>query len=148
MSCGVGHRRGSDPELLWLWCRLVATAPIGPLAWEPLYDMGGALKRPKQNKTKTKSSRRGSAETNLTGTMRLQVRSLASLSGLKIWRCCELRCRLQTWLRSHVAVAVVLVGGCFSDSTPSLGTSICCGCSPKKTKEKKLKEIRVGKKEK
>ena len=28
VSYGVGHRRGSDPALLWLWCRLVATAPI------------------------------------------------------------------------------------------------------------------------
>ena len=37
MSCGVGHRPGLDPELLWLWLwrRLVATAPIQPLAWEP-----------------------------------------------------------------------------------------------------------------
>ena len=28
---------GSDPVLLWLWCGLVATAPIQPLAWEPPY---------------------------------------------------------------------------------------------------------------
>ena len=28
VSCGVGCRRGSDPELLWLWRRLAATAPI------------------------------------------------------------------------------------------------------------------------
>ena len=28
MSCGVGHRHGSDPKLLWLWCRPAATAPI------------------------------------------------------------------------------------------------------------------------
>ena len=35
MSSGVGHRRGSDLELLWLWCRPAATALIGPLAWEP-----------------------------------------------------------------------------------------------------------------
>ena len=28
------------------------------------------------------------------------------LSGLRIRHCRELRCRLQTWLRSHVAVAV------------------------------------------
>jgi len=39
-----------DPELLWLWCRLAATAPTGPLAWEPLYDMGVALKRQKSKK--------------------------------------------------------------------------------------------------
>ena len=34
MSCGVGHRHGSDLALLWLWHRLVATVPIRPLAWE------------------------------------------------------------------------------------------------------------------
>ena len=38
------------------------------------------------------------------GTMRLQVWSLALLSGLRIQRCRELWCRLQTWLGSHVAV--------------------------------------------
>ena len=26
MSCGVGHRHGSDPELPWLWCRPAAAA--------------------------------------------------------------------------------------------------------------------------
>ena len=31
MSCGW------DPALLWLWRRSAATAPIGPLAWEPPY---------------------------------------------------------------------------------------------------------------
>ena len=46
--CGVGHRCGLDPMLLWLWCRLVATAPIEPLAWELPYAEGVALKRPKQ----------------------------------------------------------------------------------------------------
>ena len=33
MSCGVGRRCGSDLVLLWLWCRLAATALIQPLAW-------------------------------------------------------------------------------------------------------------------
>ena len=28
VSCGVGHRHGSDPWLLWLWCRLAAAALI------------------------------------------------------------------------------------------------------------------------
>ena len=41
------------------------------------------------------------------------------------------------WLGSGVAVAVVWAGSYSSDSTPSLGTSICRGCSPKKTKKKK-----------
>ena len=44
MSCDVGHRPGSHSVLLWLWYRLVATAPIGPLAWEPPYAMGVVLK--------------------------------------------------------------------------------------------------------
>ena len=47
MSCGEGRRQGSDPALLWLWCRPAATAPIGPLAWEPLYAKCVALKSKK-----------------------------------------------------------------------------------------------------
>jgi len=42
VSCGVGCRGGSDPALLWLWHRPVATAPIQPLAWEPPYAAGAA----------------------------------------------------------------------------------------------------------
>jgi len=42
LPCGVGHRCDLDPELLWLWP--AATAPIGPLAWEPPYAVGMALK--------------------------------------------------------------------------------------------------------
>ena len=41
------------------------------------------------------------------------------------------------WLRSHIAVAVVQAGSYSSNWTPSLGTSICLRCGPKKTKEKK-----------
>ena len=26
VSCGVGHRHGSDPALMWLWYRLAAAA--------------------------------------------------------------------------------------------------------------------------
>ena len=40
MSCGVGHRQGSDPTLLWLWCRPAAIAPIQPLAWKLPYATG------------------------------------------------------------------------------------------------------------
>ena len=36
-----------DPALLWLWCRLAATAPIQPLAWELPYAAGVALKKKK-----------------------------------------------------------------------------------------------------
>ena len=50
MCCGVGHRCSSDPKLLWLCGRLVATALIRPLAWEPPYAVGVALKDKKTNK--------------------------------------------------------------------------------------------------
>ena len=50
MSCGVGHRHGSDSALLWLWHRPVATALIRPLAWEPLYAAGTALEKREQKK--------------------------------------------------------------------------------------------------
>ena len=33
-----------DLALLWLWCRLAAVASIRPLAWEPPYAAGVALK--------------------------------------------------------------------------------------------------------
>ena len=51
MSCGVGCGHGSDPALLWLWRRPVATAPIRPLAWEPPYAAGAALEKAKREKT-------------------------------------------------------------------------------------------------
>ena len=73
-------------------------------------------------------------------TLRLQVRSLASLSGLKIHCCSELCCRSQSQLGSNVAVAVALAGDYSSDETPSLETSICCECNPKKEKKKKKKK--------
>ena len=50
MSCGVGHRCGSDPMLLRLWHRLAATALIGPPAREPPYAAGAAPKRQKTKK--------------------------------------------------------------------------------------------------
>ena len=54
MSCGVGHRRSSDPAWLWLWlwCRPAAVTPIQPLAWELTYAVGVALKTKKQTNKK------------------------------------------------------------------------------------------------
>ena len=57
--------------------------------------------------------------------MRMWVRSLASLSGLRIWHCCELQHRLQVQLGSGIA-----------DLNPSLGISVCYKCSPKKQEKK------------
>ena len=52
VSCGVGRRRGSDPELLWLLHRLAAAAPIEPLAWELPCATGAALKSKTNQQTK------------------------------------------------------------------------------------------------
>ena len=46
--------------------------------------------------------------------MRMWVRSLASLGGLRIWCCQDLWCRSQMWLGFHIAVTVVLAGSCTS----------------------------------
>ena len=53
MSCGVGHRGGSDLALLWLWYRPAAVAPIGSLALEPPYAASVALKDKKTKKQLT-----------------------------------------------------------------------------------------------
>ena len=48
MGCGENHRCGPDPVLLWLWHKLAAVAPIRPLAGEPPYAVGVALKKKKK----------------------------------------------------------------------------------------------------
>ena len=52
MSCGVGCRLGSDPALLWLWCRLAAVALLGPLAWELPYAAEAAQRNSKKKDKK------------------------------------------------------------------------------------------------
>ena len=52
MNGGIGHRRGLDLTLLWLWHRPAATTPIQPLVWEPPYAAGAALKKKKKKKKK------------------------------------------------------------------------------------------------
>ena len=54
MSCGVGHKCGLGLVLLWLWYRPAAIAPIQPLAWEPPYATGVALKSKKQKQKQKK----------------------------------------------------------------------------------------------
>ena len=69
--------------------------------------------------------------------MGMWVLSLASLSGLRIWRCYELY-RSQIKLGSGVALVETVAGSYSSDLNPSLGTSICSGFSPTKQKKKNL----------
>ena len=56
MSCGVGCRRSLDLMLLWLWCRPVAIALIGPLARELPCTAGAVLKIQKGQKNKTRQN--------------------------------------------------------------------------------------------
>ena len=165
VSCGVGCRCGSDPMLLWLWCRQAAAALIWPLAWELPYAMGVALKR-KRHYCSTIPlvmqltyfpaicpcllSPAAQGRLHLTESsghwlfpldkeypcpsdkptvaseakffffvffcllkhmevprLGIRVRFPTSLSGSGIRHSCELWCRSQTQLGSHVAVAVV-----------------------------------------
>ena len=79
------------------------------------------------------SSWHGAVETNLSSV----CEDAGLIPGLAHWvkdlvavSCGEM------WLRSGVAVAVVWAGGCTLNSTPSLGTSMCCTRGPKKQKNK------------
>ena len=66
VSCGVGHKRGLDPMLLWLWCGPAAEALIRPLAWELPYVVGEALKKPKKKKKKNQPKRKSFPSLSLT----------------------------------------------------------------------------------
>ena len=68
--------------------------------------------------------------------------SIHEVSGLRIQHCHELWCRLQMRLGSRVAVVLMQAEGYSSDWTPSLGTSLCHRCGPKKDK-KDQKAIKV-----
>ena len=72
LSCDVARRCGSDLALMWPWCRLAATVLIRPLAWEPPYALGAALKR---QKNKTKQNKKAF------------VRSSLDTRGLRIQHC-------------------------------------------------------------
>ena len=50
MTCGIGHKLGSDPTLLWLRCKLAAAVLIGHLNWELPYAAGAAQKRKKKER--------------------------------------------------------------------------------------------------
>ena len=90
MVC-VGRRRVLDLVLLWLWCRPVATVPIRPLAWEPPHAVSTALKGQKEQQPKVYIGIPVVAQQKQIqlGTVRLQVRSLTLLSGLRLQHCRE-----------------------------------------------------------
>ena len=69
--------------------------------------------------------------------VRMRVRFLASLSGLRIRHCCEFWWSSQMRLRSWVAVAQVQAGGYNTDWTQKPGSTIWGENGPKKKKKRK-----------
>ena len=69
--------------------------------------------------------------------MRTRVRPLASLGGLRFWHCCELWC-VRRRCGSDLALLWLWCGPAATAliRPPSLGTSICSRCGPKKTPKK------------
>ena len=84
-----------------------------------------------------RSSHHGSGVTNPTSIHVDSGLIPGPLSGLRIRRYRELQCRSQTWLGSGIVMAVVQASSCSSNLTPSLETSMCHGCGPKKKKIKR-----------
>ena len=60
-------RLGSQILWLWLWLWLAAIAPIRPLAWEPPYAAGAALKRQKIKNKKKKRSKEDAKSRRIPG---------------------------------------------------------------------------------
>ena len=74
------------------------------------------------------------------GTMRLRVRSLASLSGLRIRRCRELWCRSQTRLTSGVAVAVAPIRPLAREPPYASGVALKSKTNEQTKKQKQTKK--------
>ena len=72
--------------------------------------------------------------------MRMRVQSLALLSGLRIWHCCELRCRSQTLLGSWVAMAVARPAAVVLIQPLAWELPYATECGSKKTKEDRKKK--------
>ena len=47
-------------------------------------------------------------------------------------------------LRTQLVIERMQAGSCSSESTPRLGTSICCKCSPEEKKEKEIAKGKAG----
>ena len=74
--------------------------------------------------------------------MRIWIWSLAFLSGSVIQCCCELWYRLQARLRFPRCCGCGKASSYSSNSTPSLGTSICHKCGLKKKKRRRRRRVK------
>ena len=99
MSCGVGCRHSSDPDLLWLWCRPAAAVLFQPLAWELLYAASAALKS--ENKNKNRSYRKREWE-NKKGEMNVYPSHLGIFCRYKKLKSKRMFNRRQTNVTLHV----------------------------------------------
>ena len=84
MNSGIGCRHSSDPMLPWLWRRPVAIAPNWPLAWEPLYVVGMALKR-QNTKKKKKKNACSVQELHYHNQKGAKIQSLPTSSFISLW---------------------------------------------------------------
>ena len=89
----MGCRRGSDPALLWLWHRPVATAPIQPLAWEPPYAAEAAQeiattttkdKKKKKKSLKKKKKKKKESRLKFPISLALTLGKLFTFSSLRV----------------------------------------------------------------
>ena len=67
-GCSTGHRCGSDPVLLWLWCGPAAAALIWLLAQELPYVTGAALKKEGRKEGRKEERKEGTKERRNEGT--------------------------------------------------------------------------------
>ena len=74
--------------------------------------------------------------------IKMWVRSLASLRESRIQHCRELWWRSQTWLGSGGAVAVAQASSCSSNSAPSWEPPYAAGVARKRKKRKKKSSLR------
>ena len=85
---------------------VTAAAQVSSLAWELPHAVGTVKKKKFKNKDNDRVPVLAQWKRIRLASMRMQIRSLASVSGLRIQRCRELWCRWQMQLGSPIAVAV------------------------------------------